>query len=95
MINQETNPKGHLFPDSGMGDTRSRSWNTRLLAPAALMASEYKWDIPSTEFPTANREVNQEMYIWLGFSRFSKVEQCGEIKTEGGVYLLSYREGKM
>lgn len=78
-----------------MEDTRSRSWNTRLLAPAAFMASEYKWDSPSTEFPTANGELNQEMYVWLVFSRFSKVEECGEINTEGGVYLLSYTEGKM
>lgn len=51
-----TNPKGHLFPDFGMDDARSRSWKTLLLAPAAFIAVVYNPDSEETEEPTAGRK---------------------------------------
>lgn len=53
-IGLETNPRGHLFPDFGMDDSRSKSWKTLLLAPAAFMTAVYKLDSPDTDDPTAN-----------------------------------------
>lgn len=58
----ETNPSGHLFPDFGMDETRSKSWKTLLLAPAAFMTTVYKLDNPDTDDPTANGTANQEMH---------------------------------
>ena len=48
-----TNPKGHWFPDLGIDETRSRSWKTLLLAPAALIVTAYNPESPDTEDPTA------------------------------------------
>lgn len=50
----KTNPRGHFFPDSGMDETRSKSWKTLRLAPAAFMVTVYKLDSPDTDDPTAN-----------------------------------------
>jgi hypothetical protein len=49
-----TNPKGHLFPDFGIDETRSRSWKTRLLDPAAFIATVYNPDNPDIELPSAS-----------------------------------------
>lgn len=53
-----TNPRGHLFPDFGMVETRSKSWKTLLLAPAAFMTAVYKLDSPDTDDPTASESIN-------------------------------------
>lgn len=53
MNHETTNPKGHLFPDFGMDESRSKSWKTRLLAPAAFIATVYNPDSPDTDDPTA------------------------------------------
>jgi hypothetical protein len=53
--NLTTNLKGHLFPDLGMEETRSRSWKTLLLAPAAFIATVYNPDKPDIEPPTASK----------------------------------------
>ena len=58
-----TNPSGHLSPDFGMLETRSKSWKTLLLAPAAFMAVVYNPDKEETEDPTAGRERYSHMKI--------------------------------
>ena len=52
---QETNPRGHLFPDTGLGDTRSKSWNTRLLAPTAFITKVDNPDSPYSADPTVGK----------------------------------------
>lgn len=42
------------MPDLGIDETRSRSWKTRLLAPAAFIATVYNPDSPDTEDPTGD-----------------------------------------
>jgi len=54
---QLTDPIGHLSPDLGMDETRSRSWKTLLLAPAAFIAVLYNTDKEDIEDPTADSEV--------------------------------------
>mgnify|MGYP004711458487 CR=1 FL=1 len=49
-----TDPNGHLLPDFGIDETRSKSWKTLLLAPAAFIATVYNPDSPDTEDPTAS-----------------------------------------
>lgn len=51
-----TYPNGHLFPDFGIDETRSKSWKTLLLAPAAFIAIVYNPDSPDTEDPTASQK---------------------------------------
>lgn len=46
-----------------MDETRSKSWKTLRLAPAAFMTTVYKLDSPDTDDPTANGTVNQEMHV--------------------------------
>ena len=50
---------GHLSPAVGMDETRSRSWKTLLLAPAAFIAVVYNPDKEDTEDPTADTEISQ------------------------------------
>ena len=47
-----TDPSGHLSPDLGMDEVRSKSWNTLLLAPAAFITTVYNPDRPDIEEPT-------------------------------------------
>lgn len=62
-----TYPSGHLFPDFGMLDTRSKSWKTLLLAPAAFMAVEYNPDKEETADPTAGGD---RYYIKILVAKF-------------------------
>lgn len=52
-ILKKTNPSGHSFPDSGIEEARSRSWKTRLLAPAAFIATANNPESPEIDDPTA------------------------------------------
>lgn len=62
---QWTNPSGHRFPDFGMDETRSKSWKTRLLAPAAFIATVYNDDSPDTDDPTASENIPLGTTIFL------------------------------
>lgn len=59
-----TNPKGHLFPDFGMDETRSRSWKTRLLDPAAFIATVYNPDNPDIELQLQVKLVATSQSNW-------------------------------
>jgi hypothetical protein len=50
-----THPNGHLDPDFSMDDVRSKSWKTRLLAPAAFIATVYNPDSPDMDDPTERK----------------------------------------
>lgn len=60
---KETNFTGHLSPDLGMVDTRSRSWKTLLLAPAAFIAVVYSPDNEDIEDPTAGEYRHYKCYF--------------------------------
>lgn len=52
---------GHLSPDLGMLETRSKSWKTLLLAPAAFIVVVYNPDKEETEDPTAGSKINLKL----------------------------------
>lgn len=53
----QAHPNGHLDPEFCMDDVRSRSWKTRLLAPAAFIATVYNPDSPDIDDPTAFKRI--------------------------------------
>ena len=67
---------GHLSPDLGMLETRSRSWKTLLLAPAAFIAVVYNPDKEDTEDPTADRAIQQFCKVLV--ASFQKMEERKE-----------------
>jgi hypothetical protein len=52
LIDKETNFIGHLSPEFGIEEIRSRSWKTLRLAPEAFITVVYSPDKADTDEPT-------------------------------------------
>ena len=94
-VSTTTHPNGHLDPDFSMDEVRSKSWKTRLLAPAAFIATVYNPDSPDMDDPTESKIVEMEYYQTFNqrqtivkLLKYTPIKQqsftCEAVKDEGG-----------